>query len=67
MLFDRHEIIYANGAETESFYPGDYIMTSMDKAVQDEILTVFPELSDFTGATYGPMALPEVKEQMFAY
>jgi hypothetical protein len=67
MLFDRHEIVYANGAETESFYPGEYIMAAMDKVVQDEILTIFPELSNLTGAAYGPMALPEVKEKMFHY
>jgi hypothetical protein len=65
MLFDQHEIVYANGAETESFYPGEYIMAAMDKAVQEEILTIFPELSNLTGAAYGPMALPEVKEQLF--
>ncbi len=65
MMFDRHEIVYANGAETESFYPGEYILTAMDKAVQEEILAIFPELSDYKGTEYGPMALPEVRENMF--
>jgi hypothetical protein len=59
MLFDHHEIIYANGVETESFHPNKVIMNGLEGAVQDEIYQIFPELRAGTVASgYGPTALP---------
>jgi len=42
LMFDRHEIILAEGIETESFHPGDYIMG--DEDLFAEIAALFPEL-----------------------
>ncbi|QUS34972.1 Hint domain-containing protein [Falsirhodobacter algicola] len=52
MTFDRHEIVYANDAATESYYPGNYSVETMDCATRDELLTIFPELRAVPGA-YG--------------
>ena len=49
LLFDRHEIIFAEGAPAESFHPGDWIMSS-DRTVLSEVLALFPELGAEAGA-----------------
>lgn len=59
LLFDHHEIIYANGIETESFHPNRMIMNGLDRAVQQEIYAVFPELrSGVIASGFGPAAMP---------
>lgn len=52
LMFDRHEIVLANGAETESFYAGPEALKSIGEAAQQELFTLFPELRD--GATPDP-------------
>ena len=55
MLFDRHQIVLAEGIETESFYPGDGSLSALDRAAQEELFAIFPELR--RGVTgYGPVA-----------
>ena len=44
LMFDRHEVIYANDAWTESFQPGDYVMSTMAEDSRAEIFELFPEL-----------------------
>ncbi len=45
LLFDRHEVVMSNGAETESLYPGPQALLALGPAAA-EILTLFPELRD---------------------
>ena len=45
ILFDQHEIIFANGVKTESFLPGPASMSGFSGETQLEILSIFPELS----------------------
>ncbi|SDE50498.1 Hemolysin-type calcium-binding repeat-containing protein [Paracoccus isoporae] len=45
-LFDDHQIVRANGAETESMHTGAEAMRSVGAAAREEILTLFPELRD---------------------
>lgn len=55
MLFDTHEVIYAEGAATESFHPGDMGMTAVSDEAREELFAIFPELrSNVNG--YGPTA-----------
>ena len=59
LLFDQHEIIFANGIETKSFHPNNKIMNGLDRSVQDEIYAIYPKLRSGTMASgYGPTALP---------
>ena len=51
MLFDRHEVVLANGAWTESFQPGDWTLKGMGNAQRQEIFEIFPELATDQGVT----------------
>lgn len=48
LLFDRHEIILSNGAETESLYTGEQALKAIGVAAREEIFALFPELRDGT-------------------
>jgi len=43
ILFDQHELLWSDGALTESFFPGDTIMSGNDD-LRAEIEALFPEL-----------------------
>ena len=45
LMFEHHEILLSNGAETESLYPGPQALLSLGPVVE-EIYTLFPELRD---------------------
>ncbi|MBY8976220.1 Hint domain-containing protein [Rhodobacteraceae bacterium NNCM2] len=61
MLFDQHEIILAEGAETESFHPGDAAWTALEQAARDEIVELFPQLETEGLAGLGPTARPVLR------
>ena len=44
ILFDQHEIVFSNGAETESLYTGPQALRSIGRAAREEIFALFPEL-----------------------
>lgn len=45
IMFDQHELIFAEGALTEAFYPGPVAMQALEKEARDELLILFPELA----------------------
>lgn len=49
MIFDRHEIVFAEGVPTESLHLGTVAMGALDCAARDEVLSLFPELDRGTG------------------
>lgn len=51
LLFDAHEIVFADGAAAESFYPGEEGLARLDPAARAAILSRIPGL-----AAYGPTA-----------
>ena len=61
ILFDTHEIIYAEGAPSESFHPGEQGWKALDQATRNEILTLFPELADGRFEDYGASARASLK------
>ncbi|MRU16035.1 Hint domain-containing protein [Roseovarius sp. A21] len=61
ILFDRHQVVYSEGLETESFLPGPQITKSFEADIVEEICTLFPEIDPTTGAGYGPAARPCLK------
>ncbi len=44
ILFDSHELVFANGAWSESFHPGEMGFEALDDEAREEVLTLFPEL-----------------------
>jgi len=46
MLFDQHEVIYANGAPSESLFTGPEALESVTPEQREEIETLFPEICD---------------------
>ncbi|MHA3915559.1 Hint domain-containing protein [Halovulum sp. GXIMD14793] len=55
LLFDRHQIIFAEGIPSESFHPAEQGMGKLAEASRQEILQLFPQLADGID-TYGPPA-----------
>lgn len=60
MLFDQHEIVFANGAASESFHPGAYGLDSIADPARDELFRLFPGLR-VNPADYGPTSRPCVR------
>lgn len=59
LLFDRHQIVLAEGIPAESFHPAERSITALDHAAREELFTIFPDLRG--GCTgYGPLARPEI-------
>lgn len=44
LLFDRHELVWSNGAVTESFFLGDQALNALDREARREVIQLFPEL-----------------------
>jgi hypothetical protein len=44
LMFDRHEVIYAEGFATESFFAGEEALTAVDAPAREELFAIFPEL-----------------------
>lgn len=66
LLFARHEIIRAEGLWSESYYPGPATLAGYDPDVQEELLSLFPELQVDPAGGYGPSARPEVRADVAA-
>jgi hypothetical protein len=56
ILFDQHEVIFAEGSPSESFHPGQLGLGALDHAARDELKELFPELTDIGATRYGPVA-----------
>lgn len=65
LLFDRHEVVVANGLPCESYFPGPSTLGAFDAEARDEVLRLFPALRADPGA-YGPLARMEVKAREVA-
>jgi hypothetical protein len=46
LLFDKHEVIFAEDTPTESLYTGPEALKALSSEAREEILTLFPELAD---------------------
>jgi Ca2+-binding RTX toxin-like protein len=44
VMFDQHEMIYADGAATESFHAGDVGLSAISDQAREDMFTIFPEL-----------------------
>ncbi|WP_176244075.1 Hint domain-containing protein [Pseudoruegeria aquimaris] len=44
VAFENHEVIYAEGVETESFFPNRKTIEALPEDMREELLTLFPQL-----------------------
>lgn len=56
LMFDRHQVIWAEGLPSESFFPGAATMAGLEDGVRAELCALFPGMDPKTGAGYGPTA-----------
>ncbi|SFR53647.1 Hint domain-containing protein [Litoreibacter janthinus] len=47
ILFDDHQVVFAEGAASESFHPGPQALGALDQGPRDELLRLFPDLQCF--------------------
>ncbi|MCZ0812778.1 Hint domain-containing protein [Roseovarius sp. EGI FJ00037] len=57
VMLDQHEVVYAEGAATESFHAGDVGISAISAQSREEMFTIFPELRSNPNA-YGKTARP---------
>jgi hypothetical protein len=60
ILFDKHEVVFANGTPTESFHPGQHALETIEDEARDELFDIFPELA-VDPMEYGPSARLSLK------
>ena len=60
LLFDRHEVVFAEGAASESFHPGRIGVETLDAGAREELFALFPQLRADPMA-FGPAARPTLR------
>ncbi len=55
MLLERHEVVWANGVETESFHPANAALETVEASQRARLLGMFPEL-EYDPSAYGDYA-----------
>ncbi|WP_066598646.1 Hint domain-containing protein [Celeribacter halophilus] len=63
-LLDQHEVVFSEGAPTESLYTGPEALKSVPPAARQEILLLFPELENMSYRTKPARHIPEKGKQM---
>lgn len=59
LVFDDHEIIYAEGAPTESLFTGPEALASVSDEAREELLALFPELAKNLDAMIPARSIPK--------
>jgi|GEM_PF-908735 len=63
LMFDQHEVVFAENAPSESFYAGEGALNALPKAARMEILTLFPRLEQWKSAPTPAALLPSGQQQ----
>lgn len=68
MLFDNHEIVFADGSPSESLHTGREALKAISSAARQEIFTLFPELRNGVrrGAFGRPVPIGRQQKQLIA-
>ena len=64
LMFDRHEIVLADGAWSESFQPGQATLEGLDQPQRDELLALFPNLVEWNAYPAARLALKAREAQV---
>lgn len=59
LLFDAHEVIFTEGAPTESFYPGPWSLAAIGEANVEDLTRSVP--AAHSPEAYGPTARPTIR------
>lgn len=63
LVFDRHEVVIAEGAPSESLFAGPRALQSVTAAARDEILRLFPEIERLGDMPQPARLIPEGRLQ----
>ncbi len=63
LLFDRHEVIFAENAPSESFYPGPEAIKDLPSEAREEILAFFPEVRELNISPQPAYPIPSSAHQ----
>jgi len=63
IMFDKHELVRADGAWTESFCPGPQILKGFPCEQREELFSLFPELRHQSGRLGYELARQEIKKR----
>lgn len=63
LLFDRHQVIFAEGAPTESMYTGPEAMKTVSDEARAEILEIFPQLIEYDYSAPAARPIPSNAQQ----
>ena len=64
LLFDCHQVIFAEDAPTESLFPGAEALKALDSDARQEIFEIFPELRDKRLIPKPARLIPRAQQQM---
>ncbi|SDX94781.1 Hint domain-containing protein [Ruegeria halocynthiae] len=63
LLFGQHEVVYAEGAPSESLYTGPEVLKAISAEARTEILSIFPEIAELEYAPKTAFPIPSGKLQ----
>jgi hypothetical protein len=63
LLFDNHEVVYAEGTPSESFFLGPETRKTVPIAAWDEITTLFPHVADLAFIPTPALTIPSNAQQ----
>ena len=63
LVFSQHELIFANGILTESFYPGPMALKSVSPACKSELLEIYGQAALSDNVFTLPPAAPLIPMQ----
>lgn len=64
LMFDRHEVIFSEGAATESLFAGPQVLEHLGSAALDELTVLFPELMSGKSVPDPARPIPRRTKQM---
>ena len=63
IAFDNHEVVFAEGAATESLYLGPNALEALPEALAEEIFTLFPHINESIVPVDSARFIPIMKQQ----